>query len=362
MGLMAMIDPARPEAQAAVAVARKAGLRTVMITGDHKDTAVAIAGKIGLLTPDGIVLTGEELDRMSDEELTSKIDRLNACCRVSPQHKTRIVDAFKAKGHVAAMTGDGVNDAPALKRANIGVAMGITGTDVSKQTADMVLTDDNFASIVSAIAEGRVIYSNIRKFVFYLISCNIGEILIIFVAMLFGLPMPLKPVQLLILNLVTDGAPALALGLEKGEPDLMDQPPRSTKEPVINGEMAFSAVVQAVVMTALVLGVFAIALGRYPGNSAYAETIAFTTLSMSELDQGLYRPLPVPLGLLLGVFSNKIMNWATTGSAVLVLAHRLCALCAAYLQHRLTGCRTTGSSCCLLSSATPSPPSLQKST
>ncbi|HEY3275277.1 MAG TPA: cation-translocating P-type ATPase [Syntrophorhabdaceae bacterium] len=319
VGLMAMIDPARPEAQAAVAVARKAGLRTVMVTGDHKDTAVAIAGKIGLLTPDGIVLTGEELDRMSDEELTSKIDRLNACCRVSPQHKTRIVDAFKAKGHVAAMTGDGVNDAPALKRANIGVAMGITGTDVSKQTADMVLTDDNFASIVSAIAEGRVIYSNIRKFVFYLISCNIGEILIIFLAMLFGMPMPLKPVQLLILNLVTDGAPALALGLEKGEPDLMDQPPRSTKEPVINGEMAFSAGVQAVVMTALVLGVFAIALGRYPGNSAYAETIAFTTLCMSELVRAFTARSQYHSVFSIGVFSNKSMNWATMGSAVLVL-------------------------------------------
>ncbi|HEY3275050.1 MAG TPA: cation-translocating P-type ATPase [Syntrophorhabdaceae bacterium] len=319
VGLMAMIDPARPEARAAVAVARKAGLRTVMITGDHKDTAVAIAGKIGLLTPDGIVLTGEELDRMSDEELASKIDRLNACCRVSPQHKTRIVDAFKAKGHVAAMTGDGVNDAPALKRANIGVAMGITGTDVTKQTADMVLTDDNFASIVSAIAEGRVIYSNIRKFVFYLISCNIGEIFIIFFAMLLGLPMPLRPVQLLVLNLVTDGAPALALGLEKGEPDLMDQPPRSTKEPVINSDMAFSAIVQAVVMTALVLGAFSIALGRYPGNLAHAQTIAFATLSMSELIRAFTARSQYHSVFSLGFFSNKTMNWATAGSAALVL-------------------------------------------
>ncbi len=238
VGLLGMIDPPRPEVIEALKVAKGAGLKTVMVTGDYKDTAEAIARDIGLRTPDGLVLTGAEIDKLSDEELAARADRLDVCCRVSPQHKTRIVEAFKARDHVVAMTGDGVNDAPALKRANIGVAMGITGTDVAKQTADMVLTDDNFASIVSAIEQGRIIYSNIRKFVYFLLACNVGEILIVFGAMLFGMPMPLRPVQLLWLNLVSDGAPALALGLEKGDDDIMKQPARSPKEPVINRDMA----------------------------------------------------------------------------------------------------------------------------
>ena len=186
VGLLGMIDPPRPEVIEALKVAKGAGLKTVMVTGDYKDTAEAIARDIGLRTPDGLVLTGAEIDKLSDEELAARADRLDVCCRVSPQHKTRIVEAFKARDHVVAMTGDGVNDAPALKRANIGVAMGITGTDVAKQTADMVLTDDNFASIVSAIEQGRIIYSNIRKFVYFLLACNVGEILIVFGAMLFG--------------------------------------------------------------------------------------------------------------------------------------------------------------------------------
>ncbi|TAK41053.1 MAG: HAD family hydrolase, partial [Betaproteobacteria bacterium] len=234
IGLLGMIDPPRPEVVEALKVARGAGLKSIMVTGDYKDTAEAIARDIGLLTPGGLVLTGAEIEKLSDAELAAKTDTLEVCCRVSPQHKTRIVEALKARDHVVAMTGDGVNDAPALKRANIGVAMGITGTDVAKQTADMVLTDDNFASIVAAIEQGRIIYSNIRKFVYFLLACNVGEILIIFAAMLVGMPIPLRPVQLLWLNLVSDGAPALALGLEKGDSDIMRQPPRSPKEPVIN--------------------------------------------------------------------------------------------------------------------------------
>ena len=186
-----MIDPPRPEVVEALKVARGAGLKSIMVTGDYKDTAEAIARDIGLLTPGGLVLTGAEIEKLSDEELAARADKLDVCCRVSPQHKTRIVEALKARGHVVAMTGDGVNDAPALKRANIGVAMGITGTDVAKQTADMVLTDDNFASIVAAIEQGRIIYSNIRKFVYFLLACNIGEILIVFGAMLVGFPIPL---------------------------------------------------------------------------------------------------------------------------------------------------------------------------
>ncbi len=319
IGLMGMIDPARSEVKEAVKIAQGAGLKSVMVTGDYKDTAEAIAREIGLLTPDGLVLTGAELDKLSEAELTKSIDHLDVCCRVSPAHKTKIVDAFKAKGHVVAMTGDGVNDAPALKRANIGVAMGITGTDVSKETADMVLTDDNFASIVSAIEEGRIIYSNIRKFVFFLISCNIGEILIIFLAMLFGMPMPLRPVQLLLLNLVTDGAPALALGMEQGDPDIMKRPPRPTKEPVINWEMQIGTVVQAVVMTAAVLICYSVALGIYPQNVAHAQTMAFCTLCMSELLRA-FTARSEHYGVFsIGFFSNRWMVWAVGGSAALVL-------------------------------------------
>jgi Ca2+-transporting ATPase len=319
IGLMGMIDPARPEVKEAVKVAQGAGLKSVMVTGDYKDTAEAIAREIGVLTPGGKVLTGSELDKMNEKELADVIGDVSVCCRVSPQHKTKIVEAFKEKGHVVAMTGDGVNDAPALKRANIGVAMGITGTDVSKETADMVLTDDNFASIVSAIEEGRIIYSNIRKFVFFLISCNIGEILIIFLAMLFGLPMPLKPVQLLLLNLVTDGAPALALGLEKGEPDIMQRPPRPTNEPVINWEMQIGTLVQAVVMTAGVLIAYYIGLQMYPQQVERAQTMAFATLCMSELLRAFTSRSEHYGVFTIGIFSNPWMIWAVLGSGSLVL-------------------------------------------
>jgi Ca2+-transporting ATPase len=319
VGLLGMIDPARPEVKEAVKVAQGAGLKSVMVTGDYKDTAEAIAKEIGLLTPGGRVLTGAELDKMSEEELAATIDKVDACCRVSPQHKTKIVDAFKAKGHVVAMTGDGVNDAPALKRANIGVAMGITGTDVSKETADMVLTDDNYASIVSAIEEGRIIYSNIRKFVFFLISCNIGEILIIFLAMLTGMPIPLRPVQLLLLNLVTDGAPALALGMEKGDPDIMKRPPRPTREPVINWEMQIGTAVQAVVMTVAVLASYYWGLQRYPEQVEHAQTIAFGTLCMSELLRA-FTARSEHYGVFsIGFFSNRWMLWAVGSSGLLIL-------------------------------------------
>lgn len=319
VGLLGMIDPPRPEVIEALKVARGAGLKSVMVTGDYKDTAEAIAHDIGLLTPGGLVLTGPEIEKLTDSELAARTDRLEVCCRVSPQHKTRIVDAFKARGHVVAMTGDGVNDAPALKRANIGVAMGITGTDVAKQTADMVLTDDNFASIVAAIGQGRIIYSNIRKFVYFLLACNIGEILIVFGAMLCGLPIPLRPTQLLWLNLVSDGAPALALGLEKGDPDIMSQPPRSPKEHVINRDMAIGIGVVGVVDALAILAVFYLALQRYPEHLAAAQTIAFATLCSSELIRAFTARSEHFSIFTIGLFSNRWMVWAVGVSFILVL-------------------------------------------
>jgi P-type Ca2+ transporter type 2C len=319
VGLMGMIDPARPEVKEAVKIAQGAGLKSVMVTGDYKDTAEAIAKEIGLLTPGGKVLTGAELDKMSEQDLAGVVDKVNVCCRVSPQHKTKIVDAFKAKGYVVAMTGDGVNDAPALKRANIGVAMGITGTDVTKETADMVLTDDNYASIVSAVEEGRVIYSNIRKFVFFLVACNVGEILIIFLSMLAGLPIPLSPIQLLLLNLVTDGAPALALGLEKAEPDIMRRPPRPTTEPVINRDMRLSIIVIAIADTVAVLLSFTWALSRFPGNLVAAQTVAFATLVCSELLRAYTSRSETYSIFSIGIFSNRWMVLATGGSFLLLL-------------------------------------------
>lgn len=319
IGLVGMIDPPRQEVKDAVRVAKEAGLKSVMVTGDYKDTAEAVARQIGLLTKDGIVLSGAELDKMTEHDLTKIIDRVDVCCRVSPQHKTMIVDAFKAKGHVVAMTGDGVNDAPALKKANIGVAMGITGTDVSKETADMVLTDDNYASIVSAIEEGRIIYSNIRKFVYFLLVCNVGEILIVFFSMILGMPIPFKPIMLLWLNLVTDGAPALALGLEKGEPDIMKRPPRPTKEPVINRDMAVGLITIPIVDTIALLSVFSIGLKLHPGNLSMAQTMAFVTLCCSELLRAYTARSEHYSVFSIGVFSNKWMQWAVVSSLVLVL-------------------------------------------
>lgn len=319
VGLLGMIDPPRPEVVEALKLARGAGLKCVMVTGDYKDTAEAIARDIGLLTPGGLVLTGPEIEKLSDRELGARVDQLDVCCRVSPQHKTRIVDALKARGHVVAMTGDGVNDAPALKRANIGIAMGITGTDVAKQTADMVLTDDNFASIVAAIEQGRIIYANIRKFVYFLLACNVGEIFIVFGAMLLGLPIPLRPVQLLWLNLVSDGAPALALGLEKGDPDTMQQRPRPASEPVINRDMAIGIGVVGLVDAIAILAVFYFALQRYPEQLMAAQTMAFVALCSSELIRAFTARSEYHSIFSIGVFSNRWMVWAVGVSFLLVL-------------------------------------------
>jgi Ca2+-transporting ATPase len=320
IGLVAMIDPARPEVGPAVEQARRAGIRTVMITGDYPDTARAVANEIGLLRPGGEVLTGTELNEMSDEQLAERIEGVDVFARVSPRHKVRIVEALGARDHVVAMTGDGVNDAPALKRASIGVAMGITGTDVSKETADMVLTDDNYASIVSAVEQGRIIYSNIRKFVFYLISCNVAEIMVIFLATLAGSPPPLTAIQLLWLNLLTDGAPALALGMEKGDPDIMEQPPRPVREPIINRLMVTGIVVQTIAITTVVLAAYYVGWVWDPSNLALARTMAFVTLSASELVRAYTARSERASLFRLRVFSNKAMQYAVLMSALLLLS------------------------------------------
>ncbi len=337
VGLLGMIDPARSEVKPALLTAVKAGIRTIMITGDYPNTARAIAESIGLLRPGHKVMTGAELDTIDDKQLAVEVEQTDVFARVSPEHKMRIVNALQSNGEVVAMTGDGVNDAPAIKQADIGVSMGITGTDVAKDTADMVLTDDNYVSIVSAVEQGRIIYSNIRKFVYYLISCNMGEILIIFLPTAFGrfIPQlsqftseqlsPLVPVQLLWLNLISDGAPALALGTEKGDPDIMDQKPRPSNEPIINKQMALGVVLQTIAIAGATLFAFWRGLSAHADlpleqRLSLAETMAFVTLSASELLRAFTaRSERYPL-LKIGIFSNKWMNWAVLSSFVLMLA------------------------------------------
>ncbi len=319
-GLIGMIDPPRTEVKPALDKAREAGIRTVMITGDYPNTARAIAESIGLLRPGREVRTGADIHELTEAEMREVVKNTDVYARVSPEHKMKIVEALRDNGEVVAMTGDGVNDAPAIKLADIGIAMGITGTDVAKETADMVLTDDNYVSIVSAVEQGRIIYSNIRKFVYYLISCNMAEIMVIFIATLFGWPSPLTAIQLLWLNLVTDGAPALALGTEKGDPDIMRQAPRPPKEGIINKYMRNGVIIQTIAITAATLGAYFIGLNTYPDQVQFAETMAFVTLSCSELLRAFtarseYFPL-----LKIGVFTNKWMNIAVLSSMVMILA------------------------------------------
>jgi Ca2+-transporting ATPase len=320
VGLIGMIDPPRRQAKPAIEKARRAGIRTIMITGDYPDTAEEIAEEIGLLQSGHGVLTGSELDSMPDAVLNERVVTTDVFARVSPEHKVRIVDALREQGEIVAMTGDGVNDAPALKRADIGVAMGVTGTDVAKETADMVLTDDNFASIVSAVEQGRIIYANIRKFVFYLLSCNLAEIVVIFLAILAGLPSPLTPIQLLWLNLITDGAPALALGMEKGDPDTMDRPPRPPQEPVINQPMRVRIGIQTIAIAAVTLTAYLMGIAMYPGVPEEAKTMAFVTLSFSELLRAFTARSENYALLRIGIFSNRVMLYAVVSSLLLLLA------------------------------------------
>lgn len=318
VGLIGMIDPARPEAVEAINICKRAGIRPIMITGDYKDTAFAIAKQLKLTEDESRVMTGAEIESIDDDGLAKIVSRIDVFARVSPQHKMKIVDAIKMNNEIVAMTGDGVNDAPALKRADIGVAMGITGTDVAKETADIILTNDNFASIVAAVEEGRVIYSNIKKFIFFLLSCNVAEIMIIFLAMLFGWPIPLRPIQILWLNLVTDAFPALALGMEQKEPNIMDRPPRNPDEPILDHGMKIRITVQTLFMTVATLGIFNYTL-RTSGNVEHARNLAFVTLITSELLRA-YTSRSEEYSIFeIGLFSNKYMVCGTILSFLLVL-------------------------------------------
>ena len=282
LGVAGSIDPARPEVKDAVMKCKLAGIKPVMITGDHKNTALAIAKGLNICTTDDQAITGEELEKMSDEELSKRVDKIRVFARVSPNHKLRIVKAFKKKNNIVAMTGDGVNDAPAIKEADIGVAMGISGTDVTKEAAAMVLMDDNFATIVSAVEEGRIIYDNIRKFIRYLLSCNLGEVLTMFLASLFYMPNPLTPIQILFVNLATDGLPAIALGVDPPDKDIMRQQPRQKNEGIFARGLWEKIIVRGCLIGVCTLLSFMV--GRYYGmNLATCRTIALCTLVMSQL-------------------------------------------------------------------------------
>ena len=281
VGLVGIIDPPRKEVKDAIKTCKQAGIRVVMITGDHKLTAVAIAKELGICTGEEEVIVGEELEKMSEEELDEVIENVSVFARVSPEHKSRILGALKRMGHVVAMTGDGVNDAPALKKADIGVAMGMKGTDVAREASDIILTDDNFATIVTAVEEGRSIYDNIKKFVRFLLSSNFDEILVITIASLAGLPLPLLPIHILWINLVTDGLPALSLGVDSKEPDIMKRKPRDPKESILSGVLLFSLAAGSTACAATLLAFSLEYMSTL--NVLKARTLAFTTSILFEM-------------------------------------------------------------------------------
>ncbi len=284
LGMAAMMDPPRIESRPAVLSARRAGIRPVMITGDHKITAMAIAGKIGIMEEGDLALTGPELDAMKEEELDEKLENISVYARVSPEHKIRIVDAWQRKGCIVAMTGDGVNDAPALKKADIGVAMGITGTEVSKDAAAMILTDDNFATIIKAVANGRNVYRNIRHAVQFLLSGNMAGIFSVLYTSLFDLPMPFAPVHLLFINLLTDSLPAIAIGMEPQEDGLLRQPPRDPKEGILTREFLLRILLQGGLIALCTMTAFH--LGLETGGAGTASTMAFAALTLARLFHG----------------------------------------------------------------------------
>ena len=326
-GLVGMIDPERPEAAEAVRVAKEAGIRPIMITGDHQDTAEAIAKRLGIIDPNDTedhVLTGAELNELTDEEFQKVFKQYSVYARVSPEHKVRIVKAWQNDGKVVAMTGDGVNDAPSLKTADIGIGMGITGTEVSKSASDMILADDNFATIIVAVEEGRKVFSNIQKTIQYLLSSNTAEVLSIFLATLFGWDV-LEPVHLLWLNLVTDTLPAIALGVEPAEPGVMKHKPRGRNSSFFSGGVLRSIIYQGILQAAFVLGVYGYAL-LYPEHSTYAEihadalTMSYLTLGLIQLVQAFNVKSVYQSIFTVGPFKNKLFNWSIVVAFLLLAA------------------------------------------
>ena len=326
VGLVGMIDPVRPEVKPAIDECKKAGIRPVMITGDHKDTAVAIAMQLGIISDPSQAITGADLDKISDEDFANDVEKYSVYARVQPEHKTRIVNAWRAKGYITAMTGDGVNDAPSIKNADIGVGMGITGTDVTKNVADMILTDDNFATIVSAVGEGRRIYDNIRKSIQFLLASNLSEVLSIFIATLAGFTI-FKPAHLLWINLITDCFPALSLGMESAESDVMSRPPRNSKDGVFANGMGFAIGYQGILITLITIASYfigaevlakmhhaeAIANGAYSAEML-GSSMAFLTLSMAEIFHAFNMR-----SLHGSVFKIKKRNWWLWGAGILSL-------------------------------------------
>ena len=336
VGLTGMIDPPRPEVKAAIAETKSAGITTIMITGDYLETAYAIGKDLGICQDRSQAMMGRELNDKTPEEVQEIVKTTRIFARVSPENKVQIVEALKANGEITAMTGDGVNDAPAIKRADIGIAMGITGTDVAKNTANVILTDDNFATIVNAVEEGRTIYSNIKKFISFLLSCNVGEVIVIAVAMIIDIclifsnsghqfPTPLSPIMLLWLNLVTDSLPALALGMEPGEPDIMNVPPRDPKEAIIDAKMKRSIIVQAVAIAVATLASFAIGYYYFGQGLTGAEklaegrTMCFSTLILAELFRAMAARSDTYTMSQIGWFSNKSMIYAILVGVALLL-------------------------------------------
>ncbi|TGA98443.1 cation-translocating P-type ATPase [Sporolactobacillus shoreae] len=320
LGLVGMMDPPRTEVKNAIQKAKNAGITCVMITGDHQRTAAAIAGELGIASSPEQAISGSEMDAVADEAFNEKVNHYRVFARVSPEHKVKIVRAFQSNGNIVSMTGDGVNDAPSLKRADIGVAMGITGTDVSKGASDMILTDDNFTTIVAAIEEGRNIYANIRKTVVFLLSCNLGEIVAIFASVLFFWPVPLMPTQILWINLITDTLPALALGVDPGDPEIMRRPPRSADEGFFAGGVAFRAILGGTLIGVLTLCAFYFGLNEHgyglwskniPENTlTYAETMAFVVLAVSQLFYSLAMRHSLQSIFRIGLFSNRYLAGA----------------------------------------------------